>query len=84
MGKKDFQKDRRQFLVGMGVAGAATLTSPALTAIASDRKVLCCFLETAPILHRLSVLGATVQMLPALPPVGDLEWMELMIWLVFG
>ena len=37
MGKKTgYQVDRRKFLVGMGVAGAATVAAPALKAMAAD------------------------------------------------
>ncbi len=34
--KNEFQTDRRKFLVGMGMAGAATLAAPALNAVAGE------------------------------------------------
>jgi hypothetical protein len=36
MEKKDYQTDRRKFLAGMGMAGAAALAAPALNAVASQ------------------------------------------------
>ncbi len=37
--KKDYQTDRRRFLVSMGVAGAAALAVPALNARAKESEV---------------------------------------------
>lgn len=37
--KKEYQADRRKFLVGMGMAGAATLAVPALNAMAGESDV---------------------------------------------
>jgi flavocytochrome c len=37
--KKDYQADRRRFLVSMGMAGAATLAVPALNAMAKESEV---------------------------------------------
>ncbi|WP_136806668.1 flavocytochrome c [Desulfosediminicola flagellatus] len=39
MAKKGYQADRRKFLAGMGMAGAAALTAPALNAVASESNV---------------------------------------------
>lgn len=35
--KKEYQADRRQFLVGMGMAGAVTVAAPALNAMAGEK-----------------------------------------------
>jgi flavocytochrome c len=37
--KKDYQADRRRFLVSMGVAGAATLAGPSLSAMVNEGEV---------------------------------------------
>jgi len=39
MEKKDFRADRRKFLAGMGMAGAAALAAPALNAMAGESDV---------------------------------------------